>query len=91
MLEAQGYSLVQFSNHTILPEIDDAERDELFSLTLNQLKELLLELKPKLHNVTDLKDKERIIQAILIERSRTKGIKNFSEFNSLTIGIKPEA
>ncbi len=29
-----------------LPEIDDAEREELFSLTFNQLKEMLLELKP---------------------------------------------
>ncbi len=73
-----------------LPEIDYAERDELFSLTLNQLKEMLLELKPKQHNVTDLKDKERMIQAILVERSREKGIKNFSEINSLTIGVKPE-
>jgi len=73
-----------------LPEIDVAERDELFSLTFNQLKEMLLELKPKQHNVTDLKDKNRMIQALLVERSRKKGNKNFSNINSLTIGIKPK-
>jgi len=73
-----------------LPEIDSAERDELFSLNFNQLKEMLLELRPNQHNVTDLKDKDRMIQAILVERSREKRTKNFSEINSLTIGIKPE-
>ena len=72
-----------------LPEIDDAEREELYSLTFNQLKELLLELKPKQHNVTDLKDKDRMIQALLVERSRNKGNTKFSEINSLTIGINP--
>ncbi len=57
-----------------LPEIDDAEREELYSLTFNQLQELLLELKPKQHNVTDLRDKDRIIQAILVEKSRINDI-----------------
>ncbi len=73
-----------------LPEIEDAERDKLYSLTFNQLKELLLELKPKQHNVTDLKDKDRMIQAIIIERSRSNEDLILSEINSLTIGIKPE-
>ncbi len=71
-----------------LPEIDDAEREELFSLTFNQLKELLLKLKPKQHNVTDLTDKDRIIQAILVERSRINDNPILPKFNSLTIGIK---
>ncbi|MCW9065748.1 MAG: tRNA (adenosine(37)-N6)-dimethylallyltransferase MiaA [Ignavibacteriaceae bacterium] len=73
-----------------LPEIDDADRDKLYSLTFNQLRELLLELKPKQHNLTDLKDKNRMIQAILVERSRKKGNKNSFNINSLTIGIKPK-
>lgn len=71
-----------------LPEIDDAEREELFSITFNQLKELLLKLKPKQHNVTDLRDKDRIIQAILVERSRINDNPILPKFNSLTIGIK---
>lgn len=71
-----------------LPEIDDAEREELFSITFNQLKELLLKLKPKQHNVTDLTDKDRIIQAILVERSRINDNPILPKFNSLTIGIK---
>lgn len=71
-----------------LPEIDDAEREELFSLTFNQLKELLLKLKPKQHNITDLTDKDRIIQAILVERSRINDNPILPKFNSLTIGIK---
>jgi tRNA dimethylallyltransferase len=73
-----------------MPEIDDAERKELFSLTFNQLKDLLLKLKPKQHNVTDLKDKDRVIQAILIERSRKNNKPIFPELNSLTIGINPK-
>ncbi|MDH3267215.1 MAG: tRNA (adenosine(37)-N6)-dimethylallyltransferase MiaA [Ignavibacteria bacterium] len=73
-----------------LPEIDDAEREELYSLTFNQLKEMLLKLKPKQHNVTDFKDKDRVIQAILIERSRKNNNPISPELNSLTIGIKPD-
>ncbi len=73
-----------------LPEIDDAEREELFSLTFNQLQELLLELKPKQHNVTDLRDKDRIIQAILVEKSKINDISISLGINSLTIGINPE-
>ncbi|HEY6437293.1 MAG TPA: tRNA dimethylallyltransferase [Ignavibacteriaceae bacterium] len=49
-----------------------------------------MELKPKQHNVTDLKDKDRMIQAIIIERSRSNEDLILSEINSLTIGIKPE-
>jgi len=73
-----------------LPEIDDAERDELFSLTFNQLKEMLLELKPKQHNVTDLRDKDRIIQAILVERSKINDIPISPGINSLTMGVNPK-
>ena len=73
-----------------LPEIDVAERDKLFSLTFNQLKEMLLELKPKQHNVTDLRDKDRIIQAILVERSKINDIPISPGINSLTMGVNPK-
>jgi len=53
------------------------------------LKEILVKQKPKLHNVTDLTDKDRILRAILIERSRAKPQQIIPELKSLNIGIKP--
>lgn len=72
-----------------LPEIDEEKSDELYSLKLNELKEFLLSLKPNLHNVTDLKSKDRLVQAIMVERSRKNSNTNFPELSSLTLGIKP--
>ena len=73
-----------------LPEIDDESGEELYSLKINQLRELLLKLKPQPHNVTDFNDKDRIIQAILIERSRKIDNRLIAKINSLNIGIKSE-
>lgn len=73
-----------------LPEIDNTEAERLYSLTFLQLKEMLLNLKPKLHNITDLLDKDRLVRAILIEKAREKVKPTFFNINSLTIGIKPE-
>jgi len=72
-----------------LPEIPDREEFKLLNeLTTEQLKQKLVELKPKLHNVTDFSNKERIIRAIVIERSRGEAITIPSKINSLNIGIK---
>jgi tRNA dimethylallyltransferase len=74
-----------------LPEIDgDNELKKLSRLTFIQLKETLIELKPKLHNVTDLKSKDRLIKAILIERAREKANPSISNLQSLNIGINSE-
>lgn len=73
-----------------LPEIDNTEAERLYSLTFLQLKEMLLNLKPKVHNITDLQDKDRLVRAILIEKAREKVKPTFFNINSLTIGIKPE-
>ena len=73
-----------------LPEIDEKEKNDLSQLSLTQLKNLLLKLKPKQHNITDLQDRERMIQAILVERSREKKQSAIPEYKSLTIGIKPK-
>jgi tRNA dimethylallyltransferase len=71
-----------------LPEINDEdESKKLKSLTISQLKEILINIKPKLHNLTDLKSKDRLIKAILIERSRIKISLSFSNLHSLNIGI----
>lgn len=74
-----------------LPEIyDENESEKLKVLTISQLKETLIKLKPKLHNLTDLKSKARLIKAILIERSRKKTNPAFTDLHSLNIGINPE-
>ena len=73
-----------------LPESYQQENDELSALKFTELKELLINLKPKLHNVTDITDKNRMIQAILIEKSRSKNHQSIQQLNSLTIGIKSD-
>jgi len=74
-----------------LPEIDDdIELKKLSRVTFTQLKETLIKLKPKLHNVTDLKSKDRLIKAILIERAREKANPSISNLQSLNIGISSE-
>ena len=73
-----------------LPESYKQENEELSALKFSELKELLINLKPKLHNVTDITDKNRMIRAILIERSRSKDHQAVRQLNSLTIGIKSD-
>jgi tRNA dimethylallyltransferase len=71
-----------------LPTITEFESGNLEKMSLPELKEILIKLKPKLHNVTDLKSKERLMQAILIEESRNTSEKKANNLNSLNIGIK---
>jgi tRNA dimethylallyltransferase len=75
----------------ILPEIiDEDESEKLKSLTSSQLREILINLKPRLHNLTDLKSKDRLIKAILIERTREKANPFISNLQTLNIGISSE-
>jgi len=84
-----GLYLSAILQHYHLPEITNKEEiEKLNHHTKSKLKEILLDLKPKLHNVTDLNDKERLIRAILIEKSRKENKHNIEQLNSLTIGIK---
>ena len=71
-----------------LPTVTEFESGNLENMSLSELKEMLIKLKPKLHNVTDLKSKERLIQAIIIEQSRNRSDKNAISLNWLNIGIK---
>ncbi len=74
-----------------LPEINnEKEIEDLGKLTIAELKEILVKLKPKLHNVTDFGSKNRIIRAILIERSRIIANPTKLEMNSLNIGIRTD-
>ncbi len=52
--------------------IDEKLRQELGEKTIEALKELLLSLKPRVHNKTDLEDRARLIRAIEIEMMRNK-------------------
>ena len=62
--------------------------DELSSKEIEELRIILNELNPKLHNTTDLLDKNRIVKAILI----SEAVQTFEEIeiNSLNIGVMPE-
>ncbi len=76
-----------------LKRADNSEEkiNELNSLSEKELRKILLSLKPKQHNITDLIDKERIIKAILIEETDNKNIsKAYGSISSLNIGIKFE-
>ena len=71
-----------------LPEIDSKDGTHLNTLSLEELKNLLVELKPNQHNITDLKSRNRLIQAIQVEKSRSNLNQKAPAINSLTIGIK---
>ena len=69
---------------------EENEFNRLSGLSIEQLREILLQLKPELHNTTDLLHKERMIKAILIEHSREKSKGKVNDVHSLNIGIKPD-
>jgi tRNA dimethylallyltransferase len=75
-----------------LPALKDSEEEfnRLNKLTKDELLKLFLSLNPKLHNKTDLIHKERIIRAILIEKSRKEIQSRNSNIHSLNIGIRPD-
>jgi len=73
----------------ILPEInDESELKKLSLMSNSELKQTLLGLKPVLHNKTDLTSKDRLVRAILVEKSRGKNIESIANLHSLNIGIK---
>lgn len=76
----QSYYLPKINNET--------ELEKLGSHTLEELRDTLLKLKSKIHNKTDLTNKDRLVRAILIEKSRGKNKKSISNLHSLNIGIK---
>ncbi len=78
----QSYKLPKINNENELKKLSD--------LTFKQLKDTLIKLKPKLHNVTDLSSKDRIIKAILIEQARENVNPSFTDLSSLNIGISSE-
>jgi tRNA dimethylallyltransferase len=69
--------------------IEKSNYQNLNALKIDELRRLLLSVKPDVHNKTDLTSKERIIKAIMIEQSRAKYKAGKLNLSSLNIGINP--
>lgn len=67
--------------------VSESRREELSNKNHSQLIDILMELTPNLHNSTDIIDKERTIQAIIVAESDQERENNKIEINSLNIGI----
>lgn len=68
----------------------DEEIKRFSNLSFEELKSILLKLKPKPHNKTDLENRDRIIKAILVARSEGEALLKDIKLNPLVIGIKLE-
>ena len=66
---------------------DERLRDEMAGKTQAQLQEILLALKPALHNRTDLDDRDRLIRKIEIERARQSPSGSMPAKPSVNAGI----
>lgn len=72
-----------------LPEAEPDERlrEELAGLTMGELQDVLLAMKPQLHNQTDLHDRQRLIRKIEIEKARQNPPKWQTCFPRIHAGI----
>jgi tRNA dimethylallyltransferase len=68
---------------------DDNFKIEFEKLSLEELKSLFLTLNKSPHNTTDLLDKERIISALMILRSKNDIYIDTNEIKPLVIGVNP--
>ena len=71
-------------------DFNERNISKLSSLPIEELRSLLLRLKTKHHNKTDLEDKDRIIKAILVAESEEEALLSDLKINSLVIGVKFE-
>ncbi len=71
-------------------DFNNKELGDLNSKTTEELKSILLELNPKLHNTTDLISRERIIKAIAITHSNEHPPIEKNNIESVIIGIMPD-
>ncbi|HDQ03121.1 MAG TPA: tRNA (adenosine(37)-N6)-dimethylallyltransferase MiaA [Deltaproteobacteria bacterium] len=69
---------------------DEQLREKLSGKTKSELQEILLSLKPRVHNITDMEDTRRLVRAIEIERARkgTFRLKEKPEIDAAVFGIK---
>lgn len=71
-------------------EFNETEFQYFNSLSMEELKTILLNLNPVLHNTTDLIDKDRIITAIIINKKSSSSQKSSNVFQHIIIGVAPE-
>jgi len=73
-------------NYTLNKADFENKKKQFSSFSDNELKEMLLNINPNLHNTTDLKDRGRIIKAIAVSKAQNS-IKGKQKIESLTIGV----
>ncbi|MFZ6032187.1 MAG: tRNA (adenosine(37)-N6)-dimethylallyltransferase MiaA [Melioribacter sp.] len=71
-----------------LGKADFSRYEELNKLTDEELKSLLLKVSPKLHNTTDLSNRDRMIKAIIVKNAEEEPAA--IKIDSLVIGIQYE-
>ncbi|MFA6026552.1 MAG: isopentenyl transferase family protein, partial [Ignavibacteriaceae bacterium] len=72
-------------------DFNSERKNELEKIPVEALAALLFLLNPKLHNTTDLLDKDRLIKAILVaEASLNDEAAVRAKVSSFTIGIQPD-
>lgn len=83
-----GMYLSSIIQHYNLKIADRSEKkiNELNKLSNNELVEILKSARKRLHNITDLTDRNRIIEAILIESS-DQFYQDKQKINSLNLGV----
>lgn len=69
-------------------DFNDEILQRLESKSTNNLIKELKNLNSKLHNTTDLLDRDRIIKALAVEKSKDSYYESSSNINSFNIGIK---
>ncbi len=87
-----GLYISSVIQHYKLKEADffSGRAEELRGFNLEKLKEILMSVKPDIHNKTDLTDKDRIIKAILVAEGGTMDYENIPPIDSVVIGIKAD-
>src|SRR3989339_822530 len=71
-------------------DFNESNIAKLSTLPVEELRSLLLKLKTKHHNKTDLEDKDRIIKAILVAESEGEALLSDIKVSPLVIGVKFE-
>lgn len=71
-------------------EFDNQLVKEYDSLSTDELKDILLKIKPELHNTTDLIERERIVSAIIVHQHHFDLSSIKIEAEHLIIGISPQ-
>lgn len=73
-------------NYTLSKADFEKEKQILSSYSDDELRDILKELNPTLHNTTDLNDRERIIKAIAVSKTEQEKTKA-NNIDSLVIGV----